>query len=289
MAEIEIGRGKTARQGVELDELSIVPARRTRDLDDVDVSWKIDAYRFDLPFIGAGIEGVVDTADAIALGQRGALAMVDLEAVWAENPDPGALTEHIAKIKSADLRVAAGVSGARAEELAPHAIAAEVNVLVIQDGVISAETVSASGTTLNLKKFIRTLDLPVVVGGCASYAAALHLMRTGAAGVIVGVEQSDLGIGVPLASAIGDARSARVRHLDETGIYCHLIARGRIANGADVAKAIACGADAVLVDASALLGADPQNGDLVEQLRQAMALCGYTDLKTFQKAELVLR
>jgi IMP dehydrogenase len=288
MAEIEIGRGKNGRQGVELDDLSIVPSRRVRDINDVNLSWKIDAYRLALPFLAAGIDSVVSADDAVALGERGALGMVDLEAFWAASPDAAALGALIEKIKSADVRVAASVSSTRAVELAPHAIAADVDVLVIQDGVISAEAVSSSGDTLNLKTFIRSLDIPVVVGGCASYSAALHLMRTGAAGVIVGVHQAELGVAIPLASAIGDARAARVRHLDETGVYCHLIARGKISTAADVAKAVACGADAVLIDASVVLGSDPSNGDIVEQLREAMALCGYTDVKGFQRAEVVI-
>lgn len=286
MAEIEIGRGKSGRRGVALADVSIVPARRTRDRDDVDLSWKIDAYRVDLPFLAAGVDAPLDVDQAVRVGELGAMPLVDLEAVWAESPDPAAITAHIGKIKSADVRIAASVSASRVEELAPHAIAAEADVLVIQGDVVSAETVSSSETVLNLKTFIRRLDIPVVVGGCASYSAALHLMRTGAAGVIVGVDLTDLGVGVPLASAIGDARSARVRHLDETGVYCHIIARGSIGTGADVARAVACGADAVLLDAS-ILG--DGNGDVVGNLRQAMATCGYTDLKAFQKAEVVVR
>lgn len=288
IGQITIGQGKGSRRGVSLDEVSIVPARRTRDRADVDLSWKIDAYRFDLPFLTAGIERPVGVDDAIAIGKLGGLAMVDLEALWAERPDADALGAHIAEIKAAEVRVAAAVSGSHAEALAPHAIAAEADILVIHDGVISAEAVSVDGPALNLKTFIRSLDIPVIVGGCASYSAALHLMRTGAAGVIVGVDRPDLGIGVPLATAIGDARSARVRHLDETGVYCHLIARGDIRTAADVAKAVAVGADAVLVDASILVGVDGDD-DTVENLREAMALCGYTDLKAFQKAEVVIR
>lgn len=287
--QISVGRGKQARRGVALADLSIVPTRRTRDRADVDLSWKIDAYRFDLPFMVGGIERPIDATDAVAIGERGGLAMVDLEALWVSEPDAGALRARVEQIKSAaDIRLAASVSGTRAEELAPHAIAAEVDILVIHDGVISAEAVAGDGAGLNLKTFIRTLDIPVVVGGCGSHSAALHLMRTGAAGVIVGVDRRELGIGVPLATALGEARSARVRHLDETGVYCHLIARGDIATAADVAKAVACGADAVVVDAGVLIGDEPDDG-LVDNLRDAMALCGYTDLKAFQKAEVVLR
>ncbi|MDW3220807.1 MAG: IMP dehydrogenase [Acidimicrobiales bacterium] len=289
MAEIQIGQGKSGRRGIDLADVSIVPARRTRDRGDVDLSWKIDAYRFALPFVAAGIERPLGTDDAIAVGEQGALALIDLEAIWAETPDPGEVSAHIAKVKSADVRVAVSVSASHVEELGPHAIAGEADILVIQGDVVSAETVSSDETTLNLKTFIRRLDIPVIVGGCGSYSAALHLMRTGAAGVIVGVDLPDLGVGVPLASAIGDARSARVRHLDETGVYCHIIARGPIASGADVARAVACGADAVLVDASVVVNADPQADDVVGNLRAAMATCGYTDLKAFQKAEVVVR
>ena len=121
---------------------------------------------------------------------------------------------------------------------------------------MSAEHVSkdASRQPLNLKKFIREFDLPVIVGGCASYSTALHLMRTGAVGVLVGVgpghactTRGVLGIGVPQATAIADAAGARIRHLDETGVYVHVIADGGMRTGGDVAKAIACGADAVMI------------------------------------------
>ena len=288
MAGIEIGKGKSARRAYGLNDLMIVPTRRTRDATDVDLSWKIDAYGFDLPLVGAGIDRVLSTDDAIAMGERGGLGMIDLEALWAESPDPGALREQIAKIKSAGVRLAASVSPGRAVELVPHAVAAEVDIVVIQSQVISAERVSATSEAVNLKTFIRSLDVPVIAGGCASRAAALHLMRTGAAAVIVGVERTDLGIGAPLATAIADARAARVRHLDETGVYCHLIARGAISTGADVAKAIAVGADAVLIDASVLLADDHDGDELIGNLREAMAACGYTDLKSFQRAEVVV-
>ncbi|MEZ5168668.1 MAG: IMP dehydrogenase, partial [Acidimicrobiales bacterium] len=267
-----------------------VPTRRTRDRADVDLSWKIDAYRFDLPFVATGLDVRSSATEAIAVGQRGALAAIDLEALVDATPDGTVLEARVAEIKQAGHRVAGAVTGRRAEELAGPAIAAEIDVLVIHDGVLSAETVSASATTLNLKTFIRALDVPVVVGGCASFAAALHLMRTGAAGVIVGVDQPALGIGSPLATAIGEARGARLQHLDETGVYCHLIARGAIDGGADIAKAIACGADAVMVDAGTLLDPDPASvDDVAEHLREAMAVCGYTDLKSFQKAQVVVR
>ena len=131
---------------------------------------------------------------------------------------------------------------------------AELDILVIQGTVVSAEHVSKTVEPLNLKKFIREFEIPVVVGGCASYSTALHLMRTGAVGVLVGVgpghactSRGVLGIGVPQATAIADAAGARIRHLDETGVYVHVIADGGMRTGGDIAKAIACGADSVMI------------------------------------------
>ena len=133
-------------------------------------------------------------------------------------------------------------------------LAAELDLLVVQGTVVSAEHVSKNVEPLNLKRFIREIDIPVVVGGCASYQAALHLMRTGAAGVLVGVGPGNacttrgvLGIGVPQATAIADIAGARTRHLEETGVYVHVVADGGMSRGGDIAKAIACGADAVMI------------------------------------------
>ncbi len=285
MTEIQIGRGKQARQAYELADVAIVPTRRTRDPEDVDLSWKIDAYKLGLPLLAGG---ALQPAEANAVGRLGAIGVVDVEALWDEHQDPAALKDQIAEAKDGGVRCAAGFSPNRAEELVDHALAAEADLLMIRAGIVSAEHVSSSGPTLNLKTFIRALDVPVVVGGCASYNAALHLMRTGAAGVIVGVSRPELGIAVPLATAIADARAARVRHLDETSVYCHIIAAGGIGAGLDVTKALAIGADAAMVDASLLLQAD--GGRTVDDvLRRAMAKCGYTDVKAFQKAEVVVR
>lgn len=288
MAEIEIGRGKSGRRGFDLTDVTIVPSRRTRDPSDVDLSWKIDAYRFAMPLVGAGTEQALSTDDAVVVGERGGLPLLDLEALVAESSGRDEVGEQLAKIKAADLRVGAAVSPGRAVELLPRAVEAEVDMVAILGPVVSAEHVSVNNDRVNLKTFIRSLDVPVMVGGCASYSSALHLMRTGAAGIVVGADRPDLGVGVPLATAIADARAARVRHLDETGVYCQLIARGPITSGAQVAAAVACGADAVMVDASVIVGPDPSAEDLAGDLREAMAVCGYTNLKDFQKAEVMI-
>ena len=281
MTDTDIGFGKTARRAYRLDEVSIVPSRRTRDPRDVDISWQIDAYRFDIPVLGASTDAVTSPATAIRLGELGGLGVLDLEGLWTRHTNPGPalaevsemapeqatmrlrelyaapvqpelITARISEIAAAGVRTAARVRPPRAKELAPHAFAADVELLVIAGTVVSAEHVSSAAEPLNLKTFIRGLETPVVVGGCVSYQAALHLMRTGAAGILVGAGSGHagtsrhvLGLAAPQATAIADARAARMRHLDETGVYCHVIADDAMATAGEVAKAIVCGADAV--------------------------------------------
>ncbi len=283
MAELEIGIGKSGRQAYGFDDIAIVPSRRTRDPEDVDISWEIDALKFDLPLLGAAMDGVVSPAVAIELGRLGGLGVLNLEGLWTRYEDPEPLfaeiakldnekatarmqqiyaepikpelvTQRIKEIKEAGVYSAASLTPQRVEQYAKAILAAELDLFVIQGTVVSAEHVSKTVEPLNLKKFIREFEIPVIVGGCASYQAALHLMRTGAVGVLVGVGPGNacttrgvLGVGVPQATAIADAAGARMRHLDETGVYVQVIADGGMSKGGDIAKAIACGADAVMI------------------------------------------
>lgn len=283
MAEIEIGIGKSGRRAYGFDDIAIVPSRRTRDPEDVDVSWEIDAYQFEIPLMASAMDGVVSPATAIEIGRLGGVGVLNLEGLWTRYEDPEPLlkeiatlepekatarmqqiysepiraelvTERIREIKAAGVVCAASVTPQRTESLLSAILEGELDMLVIQGTVVSAEHVSKTVEPLNLKKFIRELEIPVIVGGCASYQAALHLMRTGAVGVLVGVGPGNacttrgvLGLGVPQATAIADAAGARMRHLDETGVYVHVIADGGMSRGGDIAKAIACGADAVMI------------------------------------------
>ncbi len=281
--EVEIGIGKSGRRAYGFDDIAIVPSRRTRDPEDVDISWEVDAFHFELPVIGSAMDGVVSPRTAIEIGRLGGLACLNLEGLWTRYEDPEPLFEEIAElpaekatrrmqeiyqepikpeligvrireIKDAGVTSCASLTPQRVEQYASHVLAGELDILVIQGTVVSAEHVSKTTEPLNLKKFIREFEIPVIVGGCASYSTALHLMRTGAVGVLVGVgpghactSRGVLGIGVPQATAIADAAGARMRHLDETGVYVHVIADGGMRTGGDVAKAIACGADAVMI------------------------------------------
>jgi IMP dehydrogenase len=283
VAEIEIGIGKSGRRAYGFDDIAIVPSRRTRDPEDVDITWEIDAFTFELPLMAAAMDGVVSPATAMEVGRLGGVGVLNLEGLWTRYEDPEPLLEEIAssdtdkatlrmqeiyaepikpeligqrirEIKDAGVVSCASVTPQRTSQFSKAILDAELDLLVIQGTVVSAEHVSKTVEPLNLKRFIREFDIPVIVGGCASYNAALHLMRTGAVGVLVGVgpghactTRGVLGVGVPQATAIADAAGARMRHLDETGVYVHVIADGGMSTGGDIAKAIACGADAVMV------------------------------------------
>lgn len=297
MTETEIGMGKSGRRAYSLDDVALVPSRRTRDPEDVDLSWEIDAFRFELPIMASAMDSVVSPATAVTIGEAGGVGVLSLEGLWTRYEDPGPLLAEIAgmadtahavvrlqelyaepireelirdrikEIRSAGQVSCAAITPQRLPAFADTLLAAELDLLVVQGSVVSAEHVTRDGDPLNLKTFVRRFDIPVIVGGCGSYQAAVHLMRTGAAGILVGVgtgvtstTRTVLGIGTAQATAIADARAARMRHLDETGVYVHLIADGGIQTGGDIAKAVACGADAVMIGSPLAAASDAPGG-----------------------------
>jgi IMP dehydrogenase len=281
--EVEIGRGKKGRRAYGFDDIAIVPSRRTRDPDDVDISWALGPYRFELPLLASAMDGVVSPRTAAEIGRLGGLGVLNLEGIWSRYEDPDAELDAISKappaeatermqeiydrpvdadliarrveeIKAAGAVAAGSLTPQRVRDFYEIALEAGLDVLVIQGTVISAEHVSSKSEPLNLKEFIAEVPVPCIVGGCASYNTGLHLMRTGAAGVLVGVgpgaactTRGVLGIGVPQATAIADVAEARSQHMLETGEYCNVIGDGGMRTGGDVSKAIACGADAVMI------------------------------------------
>ena len=307
-ALVEIGMGRTARRTYELDDISIVPSRRTRSSKDVSTAWQIDAYRFESPILSHPTDALVSPSVAIELGKLGALGVINGEGLWARHrdvdakleelaaiaagdPDPyaavrhlqklhaapldsGLLAEAVAQVRDAGVTTAVRVSPQHAPELTPALLKAGVELLVVHGTIISAEHVAqvdgeGAREPLNLKTFIADLDIPVIAGGVHDHRTALHLMRTGAAGVIVGYGSATgatttgevLGIGVPMATAIADAAAARRDYLDETGgRYVHVIADGDIHNSGDLIKAIACGADAAVLDTPLAASASAPGG-----------------------------
>jgi len=368
VTEIEIGRAKRGRRAYSFDDIAIVPSRRTRDPEEVSVAWQIDAYRFELPIMGAPMDSVMSPRTAIEFGKHGGLGVLDLEGLWTRYDDPTELLAEVAELRGSaatrrlqeiyaepirpelitarlqemhdsGVTVAGSLSPQRTKEFAKTVVDAGVDMFVIRGTTVSAEHVSGQTEPLNLKEFIYELDVPVIVGGCATYQAALHLMRTGAAGVLVGfgggaahTTRTVLGVAVPMASAVADVAAARRDYLDESGgRYVHVIADGSVGRSGDVSKAIACGADAVMVGSPLARakeapghgfhwGAEAWHPDLprgerveigvvgtmseilfgpsrvadgtmnlIGALRRSMATTGYTELKEFQRVEVVVQ
>jgi IMP dehydrogenase len=364
---VEIGRGKSGRRAYALEEIGIVPSRRTRHQDEVSIAWQIDAYRFELPLVVAPMDSVVSPATAITVGKLGGLAALDLEGLWTRFDDPEPLLaeaaelddaaaarrlqeiyaepikedligQRIEQVRAAGITTAARLSPQRTVRYYKTVVDAGVDIFVIRGTTVSAEHVSGQAEPLNLKQFIYELDVPVIVGGCATHTAALHLMRTGAAGVLVGFGGGSghttgtvLGVKVPMATAIADVAAARRDYLDESGgRYVHVIADGGMTTSGDIAKALALGADAVMVGSPFARAAQaPGRGyhwgseahhpdlprgarvkvgtigsleqilhgpstvadgsmNLMGALRRTMATSGYSDLKEFQRVEVVV-
>ena len=367
MNQIEIGRGKDARRAFAFDDIAVVPTRRTRDPEDVSTSWAIDAYKFDLPVVAAPMDSAMSPATAIALGKLGGLGVLDLEGLWTRYEDPTQqleeianakdedatsvlqriyakpiqpelITARLAEIRAAGVTVAGALSPQRTQEFSNVVLKAGVEMFVIRGNTVSAEHVSKTHEPLNLKEFIYKLDVPVMVGGAASYKAALHLMRTGAAGVLVGFgggaassTRKILGIHAPMATAVADVAAARRDYMDESGgRYVHVIADGGLGTSGDIVKAIACGADAVMLGTVLARAAEaPGHGwhwgqeavseklprgnrvwvgshaplenilpgpadnadgtsNLIGALRRSMASTGYSDVKEFQRVDVVV-
>lgn len=366
-AEIEIGRGKRGRRSYAFDDVAVVPSRRTRDPELVSLKWQIDAFPFDTPLIAAPMDSVMSPATAIALGKLGGLGVLDLEGLWTRYEDPSPLLEEIAglepdrvaprmqeiysapvepgliksrlkEIRDAGVTVAGALTPHRTQQLSTTVLEAGVDIFIIRGTTVSAEHVSGEAEPLNLKEFIYQLDVPVIVGGAATYQAALHLMRTGAAGVLVGfgggaahTTRVSMGIHAPMATAVADVAAARRDYMDESGgRYVHVIADGGLGRSGDMVKAIACGSDAIMVGAALARAAEaPGRGyhwgpeahhpelprgervyvgtvgtleeivfgpgsradgttNVMGALRRSMATTGYSDLKEFQRVDVVV-
>src|ERR687897_388372 len=319
--DIEIGRGKTARRAYGLDEIAIVPSRRTRDPEDVDISWALGNLNLDLPCLASALDAAVDPTTAGIIGSLGGLAVLNLEGLQTRYEDPGSVFEEIASLP--EHKATRVMQEIYAEPIKEELIFRRVQEIK-DKGVIAA----ASLTPQRVERYHR-----------AAIEAGLDVLviqRTVVVGVLVGVgpgrictTRGVIGVGVPQATAVADAAAARMRHYLDTGEYVNVIADGGMRTGGEIAKAITCGADAVMLGSAfakaeeapgrgyswgmatfhptlprgtristrttgtlkeILVGPAHENDgtrNLMGALRTSMATTGYQNIKEFQKAEVM--
>jgi IMP dehydrogenase len=284
MSEVELPPtvGRRFRHAYSFDDVAIVPGTVTVDPADTDVSWQLGPHRLRLPILASAMDGVVDPAFAIELGKLGGLAVLNLEGLQTRYDDADAqlarvadaardeatallqvlyqaplrddlVARRIREIKAGGVLAAVSVTPAHAARLGPIAAAAGADIFVVQSTVSTARYRSRNAG-LDLARLCAELPIPVIVGNCVSFSAALELMQTGVAGLLIGVgpgaactSREVLGIGVPQVTATVDCSEARDLYFRETGRYVQIITDGGMRTGGDVCKAIASGADAVML------------------------------------------
>lgn len=281
--EIEIGKSKKSRRAYGFDEISLVPSIITINPEDTDVSVEIGRQKLTVPIIASAMDGVVSPKTAAIMSKLGGLGVLNLQGVWSRYEQAEKVLEQIAETsvdgyvplmqklylepikpeliirRIKEIKAAGGIAAVssipqEALELGPIARDAGADIFVVQSTVLSTKHKSTTSAPLELKKFCAAMNIPVIVGNCVTYEVALTLMGTGVAAVLVGIgpgaactSRGVLGVGVPMATAIADCAAARDSYLKENNVYVPIIADGGMAVGGDICKAIACGADAVMI------------------------------------------
>ena len=281
---IEIGRGKSARRAYGIDEIALVPGQRTLDPSLADTKWQIGGIDREIPIIASAMDGVVDVRMAILLSELGAMGVLNLEGIQTRYADPQPILERIASVGNhefvslmqqlyaepikpelIELRIKeikagggiAAVSGtpAAASKYGRAVAESGADIFFVQATVVSTAFLSTESIVpLDLTQFCQEMPIPVILGNCVTYEVALNLMKTGAAGILVGIgpgaactSRGVLGVGVPQATAVADCAAARDDYYRETGKYVSVIADGGLITGGDICKCIACGADGVMI------------------------------------------
>lgn len=278
-----IGGKRKVRRVYGFDDVSIVPSDATIDPEDTEIGLQIGDFSFPIPFMASAMDGVVDVRFAIEMGRLGGLAVLNLHGLQTKYENPGGILDEIASKNSAEVTsfiqnaykapIKEELVGRRVEEIkrggvicsvssTPQdaerfgAIAKEagVDIFVIQSTVTSTKHISSKIKSLDIKAFCREYGKPVVVGNCVTYKVAYELMRTGVAGVLVGVgpgaactTRGVLGIGVPQITATADAAQARDDFKKKSGRDVAIITDGGMRVGGDICKAVAAGADGVMI------------------------------------------
>jgi IMP dehydrogenase len=290
-----LGLGRRVRRTYSLDEVALVPAAATVDPEDVDVSWTVGGFTFDRPFVAAAMDSVTDVRTAGIMAALGGLGVLNLEGLQTRYADPAGplaaiaaaapgdvigllqrlyrapiqqdlVAARVAAVKAAGAACCVSMTPGAAAHLAPVAEAAGADLILIQSTVVTEQHRSSRGRTVSLRELAARLHLPLMAGNCVGYQAATGLLEAGVAALFVGVgpgaactSRRVLGIGVPQATAICDVAAARDDYERRAGRYVPIVADGGIAVGGDAARAIACGADAVMLG-SALAKAEEAPG-----------------------------
>ncbi len=282
--ETTVGGNKRVRRAYGFDEVALVPGPLVIDPRDVDISWTLGGIHFDIPLLAAALDGAVNPRLAARMSALGGLAVLNLDGIQARYEDAEAVLQAIADAPSdgviafiqelyakeavkphliarrvREIKDAGGIAAVSAAPLSAKAagmaaVGAGADLFFIQSTVGSVRFESSHVEAFNVAAFIEESPIPVIVGNTVGYAATRELMEAGAAGVLVGVgpgqictSRKVLGIGVPQITATADCAAARDDYQAATGRYVPIITDGGIKNGGDIAKAIAAGADAVML------------------------------------------
>lgn len=281
--DIELGKGKKVRRAYGFDEVALVPSLLTIDPEDCDVGISIGNVKLDIPIIASAMDSVVDVKIATLMSQNGGLGVLNLNGIQTryenldeiyqriakvskdkyvelmqelyDNPiDNKLVAARITEIKKNGALAAVSSTPQTAEEFGKIAVASGCDLFFVQSTVVSPKHRSSKFKTLNLEEFCQKMKIPVILGNCVTFEVALQLMEIGVAGILVGIgpgaactSRGVLGIGVPMATAIADAAQARDSFFKKTGRYVSVIGDGGMVVGGDICKAIACGADAVMI------------------------------------------
>lgn len=278
-----IGRGRRARRTYGFDEVALVPGELTINPENVDMSFKIKGIKFRIPIMASSMDGVVDVNFATAMGKLGGIAVLHLEGISTRYDDPqeaveriiksdvhevtqiiqdvyskpikkGLITKRIKEIKAAGVSAAVSCNPQAAQEFGSIAKDAGCDIFVVQSTVISVCHESSTYKPLDIYKFIKDMEIPVLLGNVVDYDACFSLMRTGCAGIFVGIgpgtactSRGVLGIGVPQVTATCDCAAARDFYYKKTGEYVPIFTDGGMSTGGDICKSFAAGADAVML------------------------------------------
>ncbi len=283
---ITLGGNKKARRAYGFDEVALVPSALSVDPRDVDTVWTLGRHRFAIPIVASAMDAAVNPQVAVEMTRLGGFAVLngeglqtrydDAESILQEIAEAGAegIVEKMQKLYTAPVRddlvarriaeIKAGGGFAAlasipptAPRLAAVAVEAGVDLFVVASQVATARHYSTHSEAVDLAKFCRDSPVPVMIGNCVSFQAATELMEAGASAILVGVgpgaictTRTVLGVGVPQVTAVADCAAARDAYGERTGRYVPILADGGIKNGGDLSKAIAAGADAVMLGSS---------------------------------------